>query len=190
VNFPNGRGILDGFVGFQYWRQEHKAFGVRQVSCSNAGATINLGDGPLCTPGAAPISNSVLAITNTATWYSIRAGLQAEYRVTRWLSMQGSVAFKPLSIFQNEDTHHLRLDTFKDPSFTMFGFGIGADADVGARVYFSKEFSFNVGYRVWWNRMLDGTWKNHPISGSSSSVPLTEFQSLRHGVTLGIAYTF
>lgn len=191
VNFPNGRGTLDGFVGFQYWREQHKAYGVRQVSCSSAGATIDLGGGQnLCAPGAAPVSNSILAITNTATWYSIRTGLQTEYRLTRWLSVQGAAVFKPLSIFENQDTHHLRSSELRDPSFTMLGIGFGADADVGAKVSFSKEFSLNAGYRVWWNRMIDGTWKNHLTDGSSSSFPLREFQSIRHGFTLGINYTF
>jgi hypothetical protein len=197
VNFSNERGRLDGFVGFQYWRQQHKAFGVRQVHCSNAGATIDLnptmpGLDPLCTPGAAPISNTVLALTNTSTWYSIRTGIQTEYRLTRWLSFQGAATLKPLSIFQNDDTHHIRVANgeFRDPSFTMFGIGFGADADVGAKVRIFKGFSFKVGYRVWWNRMIDGTWENHLADGRSFSFPLTEFQSLRHGVTVGINYTF
>lgn len=195
LNYPNGRGTLDGFVGFQYWREEHQAFGVRQVTCTNAGATVDLdpntlGVQRLCNPGAAPTSNSILAITNTATWYSIRTGLQTEYRLTRWLSVQGAAALKPLSIFENQDTHHLRSSELRDPSFTMLGIGIGADADLGAKVNFSKEFSLNVGYRVWWNRMLDGTWKNHLTDGSSESFPLREFQSIRHGVTLGLTYTF
>lgn len=193
VNFPNGRGTLDGFVGFQYWHEEHKAYGVRQVSCSNAGSTIDLGGGQtLCPVG--PVNASMLVITNTVTWYSFRAGLQTEYRLTRWLSVQGAAAFKPLSIFENEDTHHLRAPpigtTFQNPSFTMFGVGIGADADVGAKVSFSKQLSLNVGYRVWWNRMLDGIWKNHLTDGSSSSFPLREFQSIRHGVTAGLNFTF
>jgi hypothetical protein len=57
-------------------------------------------------------------------------------------------------------------------------------------VYFSKEVSLSLGYRVWWNRMIDGTWKNHLVDGSSSSFPLTEFQSLRHGFTAGLNFSF
>jgi hypothetical protein len=191
VNFPNGRGVLDGFVGFQYWREERKAYGVRQVICTTAGSTVDLGGGQrLCNPADPPISSSTLVITNTTTWYSIRAGLQTEYRVARWLSVQGSAVLKPLSIFENEDTHHLRQSDLQDPSFTMFGIGIGADADVGARVYFSRGLSLNVGYRLFWNRMIDGTWKNHPTTGGSDSFPLREFQSIRHGVTAGLNVTF
>ncbi len=194
LNYPNGRGMLEGFVGFQYWREEHKAFGVRQVSCSNAGATTDLdpsapGVQPLCIPGSAPLSNSILAITNVASWYSIKTGLQTEYRVTRWLSVQGTAVFKPLTVFENEDTHHLRGD-LRSPSFTMFGVGIGADAEAGARVYFSRNLSLNVGYRVFWNRMLDGTWKNHPVTGTSDSFPLREFHSIRHGVTAALTFAF
>jgi hypothetical protein len=191
LNYPNSRGTLDGFVGFQYWREQHKAYGVRQVSCSNAGATVNLNGGlPLCNPGATPTSNGVLAVTNISAWYSIRTGFQTEYRATRWLSLQAAAVLKPLSIFENQDTHNLRRDVFQDPSFTMYGVGFGADADVGARVYFTRQLSFNLGYRVFYNRMIDGTWKNHLTDGSSSTFPLHEFQSLRHGITAGLNFTF
>ncbi len=196
LNFPNSRGSLDALVGFQYWRQKHEASGVRQVSCSAAGATIDLDPtdpafNPLCVPSNPPTPNSQLAISNTNTWYSLRTGLQTEYRITRWLSVHGSAVFKPINLFINEDTHHLRTPSeFQDPSFTMRGFGFGADADIAARVYFSKALSGQVGYRVWWNRMIDGTWKNHLADGRSFSFPLTEMESLRHGLTASLSYSF
>jgi hypothetical protein len=195
LNFPNGRGTLDGLVGFQYWRQKHEAFGVRQVACSAAGSTIDLDASdpalnPLCLPGNASINSDVLAISNTTTWYSLRTGIQTEYRLLRWLSVHGSAVIKPINLFINEDTHHLRTADFQDPSFTMRGIGFGADADVGARVYFTRSLFGHVGYRVWWNRMIDGTWKNHLADGRSFSFPLTEMESLRHGFTAGLAYSF
>ncbi len=152
TSFPNGRGNLDGFVGFQYWRQEHKAYGVRQISCSAAGATIDLdpdvpGVDPLCTPGNAGISNGVLAISNSSAWYSLRVGAQTEYHLMRWLSVHGSIVLKPINLFTNEDTHHLRVvnGEFRDPSFTMRGIGFGADADIGATVYITKQLAAQVG---------------------------------------------
>ncbi len=196
ADFPNGRGKLDGSVGFQYWRQKHEAYGVRQQSCSAAGATTDVDStdpafNPLCIPGRAPISNDVLAISNTMTWYSLRTGLHTEYHVATWLSVLGSVVLKPVNIFTNEDTHHLRIGSeFQDPSMTMLGIGFGADADIGARVYVTKSLSAQVGYRVWWNRMIDGTWTSHLADGRSSSFPLTEMESLRHGLTAGINYSF
>lgn len=194
-DYAGGRGMLDAVVGFQYWHQEHQAYGVRQISCSNAGATVDLdsvkvGTQPLCNPGQAPISNSVLAITNKASWYSIRAGLQTEYAIMERVSLQGSLLLKPLTVFHSEDTHHLRSSDLLAPSFTMFGVGMGADAEAGARVMITNQVALNVGYRVWWNRMIDGTWKNHPVSGASSSVPLVEYQTIRHGLTAGITVRF
>jgi hypothetical protein len=196
LHFPNGRGTLDGLVGFQYWRQKHKAYGVRQIACSTAGSTIDLDASdpalnPLCLPGNASINSDVLAISNTTTWYSLRTGIQTEYRLLRWLSVHGSAVIKPINLFINEDTHHLRTPSeFQDPSFTMRGIGFGADADVGARVYFTKSLFGHVGYRVWWNRMIDGTWKSHLANGQTFSFPLVEMESLRHGLTAGLAYSF
>ncbi|NGZ02405.1 MAG: hypothetical protein CV090_05070 [Nitrospira sp. WS238] len=197
TNLPNGRGTVDGFVGFQYWRQKHEAYGVRQIHCSTAGTTVDLdpfspGVDPLCTPNAAPVSNAVLAISNTSTWYSLRTGVQGEYRLTRWLSVHGSAVLKPINLFTNEDTHHLRVVTgeLQDPSFTMMGVGFGADADIGAKLYVTKYLAVQAGYRVWWNRMIDGTWESHAANGRSSSFPLTEMQSLRHGLTAGLTLNF
>lgn len=197
LNFPNSRGSLDGLIGFQYWRQKHKAYGVRQISCSSAGANIDLDPidpafNPLCVPGSTDISNAVHVISNDSAWYSLRSGLQTEYRLMRWLSVYGSVVLKPVNIFTNEDTHELRVANgeFQDPSFTMFGIGFGADADVGGKVNFTKQLAAQVGYRVWWNRMIYGTWENHPANGQSLSFPLVEMQSLRHGLTAALTYSF
>jgi len=195
ANFSNGKGLLDGAVGFQYWRQTHEAYGVRQVSCSAAGATIPLDptdpNSVLCDPNAASVSNSEHVISNTMTWYSLRTSLHTEYHLVKWLSVQGSVVLKPVNIFTNKDTHHLRVGSdFQDPSMTMLGVGFGADADIGARVYVTKSLSAQVGYRVWWNRMIDGRWTNHLADGGSSVFPLTEMESLRHGLTAGINYSF
>lgn len=189
LNYPNGRGALDGVIGFQFWHEEHKAYGVQQVTCTAAGSTVDLGGGEtLCPVG--PLSSSTLAITNVTSWYSVRAGLDTEYRLTRWLSVHGSAMLKPLSIFDNQDTHHLRLDTFQSPSFTMLGIGVGADADAGVKFYITKSFAVDLGYRIWWNRMLDGTWKSHLTGGGAETFPLTQFQSLRHGATFGLTLTF
>ncbi len=196
VNFPGGKGMLEGAVGFQYWRQKHEAYGVRQQSCSAAGSTIDIDSidpafNPLCVSGATPVNNDVLAVSNTMTWYSLRTGLQTEYHLVKWLSLQGSVVLKPVNIFTNEDTHHLRVPSeFQDPSMTMLGVGFGADADIGARVYITKALSAQVGYRVWWNRMIYGTWTSHLADGRSATFPLMEMESLRHGLTAGINYSF
>ena len=132
-------------------------------------------------------------ITNRANWHSIRVGASTEYRFTRRLSVMGTAALIPLSIIENQDIHHLRTSgpsaLLQNPSISMLGFGIGANADVGARFMLTKNIGLNVGYRVWWNHAVDGTVTIRGTNGSSE-YPLTQFDSLRHGLTAGLNFTF
>jgi hypothetical protein len=192
TNFSNHRGLLDVFGGFKYWNTKYTAVGLGQVTCTTAGSTIDLGGGNvLCNPAgpSPPVGSGTEVITNTTNWYSLRVGGRTEYRLTRQFSLLGSVALLPLSIIDNKDIHHLRGDLQQNPSISMLGFGIGANADVGARFMFTKNVGLNVGYRVWWNHAIDGTMTVHGTSGSSE-FPLTQFDSLRHGLTAGLNFTF
>src|SRR6478735_1471235 len=74
----------------------------------------------------------------------------ATYRLTRRLSVLATLAFIPASLLDNKDVHHLRGDLSQDPSFSMVGYGVGADADVGARFMITTNFSANVGYRMYY----------------------------------------
>jgi hypothetical protein len=179
TEFANHRGYLDIFGGYQYWHTEYRAVGLASVVCDPMVFTCN---------GALPAAGQTV-ITNTTNWHSLRVGASTEYRLTRQLSAIGTAAFIPLSIIDNKDTHHLRGDLQQNPSISMLGFGIGANADVGARFMFTKNVGLNVGYRVWWNHAIDGTVTFHNTSGSSE-YPLTQFDSLRHGLTAGLNFTF
>jgi len=194
VEFPHSRGYLDVFGGYQYWYQRYTANGLKQVSCSTAGQTVDLDPGipgtqPLCNPNSS-VSSTIPVITNTTQWHSIRVGGTIEYRFTRRLSLQSTVALIPVSIVNNTDVHHLRPDLAQNPSLSMLGYGIGADADIGARFMIIKNFFASVGYRIWWNRMLDGNVTFHSANGSSDEFPLTEFQTFRQGLTFGLNYSF
>jgi hypothetical protein len=72
----------------------------------------------------------------------------------------------------------------------MSGYSIGTNADISARFAIARGFFVNVGYRVWWNKALDGDVTFNSLSGGSSTHPLVEFQSFRHGLTAGLSYTF
>ena len=183
--FSNHRGYLDLFGGFQYWHTEYQATGVTQVACNPSAI-------PSLRPCAAAgtISNQgQTVITNTTNWYSLRVGATTEYRITRRISLLGTAALIPLSIVENKDIHHLRSDLQQNPSISMLGWGIGADADVGLRVMLAKSLAFNVGYRVWWNHAVDGTATFHGTT-ATSEYPMTQFDSLRHGLTAGLNFTF
>lgn len=185
AEFPNHRGWLDVFGGFQYWYTKYQATGLTQVACDPS-ASPSL---PPCDPAGTSSFQGQTVITNTTNWYSFRVGASTEYRLTRRISLVGTAAFIPLSIVDNQDIHHQRPDLQQNPSISMTGWGVGADADVGLRLMLVKNLFLNVGYRVWWNYAVDGNVTFHGVSGSSE-FPLTQFQSFRQGLTAGLNITF
>lgn len=185
AEYPNHRGWLEVFGGYQFWHTRYEATGVTQVACDPSAIP---GLPPCAAAGASGFQGQTV-ITNTTNWHSVRVGASTEYRLTRRLSLMGTVAVIPLSIVDNKDIHHLRSDLQQNPSISMVGWGIGADADVGLRLMLVKNLFFNVGYRVWWNHAVDGNVTFHSPSGSFE-FPLTQFESLRHGLTAGINFTF
>jgi hypothetical protein len=186
AEYPNHRGWLDVFGGYQFWHTTYQATGLTQVACDpNAipGFTCALAPGQSSNQGQT-------VITNTTNWHSIRVGASTEYRLTRRLSVLGTLAFIPASLLDNKDVHHLRGDLSQDPSFSMVGYGVGADVDVGARFMITTNLAANLGYRMYYNRVLSGHLTTHPAVGSAESFPLTQFESLRHGFTASLSLTF
>ena len=188
---PNHRGTVGLFTGIQYWQQEHEASGVVQNVCNPVI--------PLCNPAntGQDLAPGQKAITNTATWISWRLGVEGDYRVTRRFSLEGKFAFKPITSLSNDDIHHLRQQPGptlpalqQDPSFNMTGTGIGADADVNASYLMTPRLSINLGYRFWWNRVSDGDVTVYPVGTAASTINLNEFQTYRHGMTVGLQYIF
>ena len=179
--FPNHRGWLDLFGGYQYWHTEHQAVGVGRVVCDPT-VVLNC-NAPLPLPGET-------VFTNKANWHSVRVGASTEYRLTTRLSVLGTLALIPISVLDNKDVHHLRGDLQQNPSFSMTGYGVGADVDVGARFMITNHLAANLGYRLYYNRMFSGDLTVHPAVGSSASFPLTQFESMRHGFTAGLSLIF
>lgn len=188
AEYPNHRGWLEMFGGYQFWRTTHQATGVTQVDCDNSAVPGSLGIA--CNPAGTVTNQGETVITNTSNWHSIRVGIATEYRLTRRLSVLGTLGLIPISVLDNKDVHHLRSDLQQNPSFSMVGYGVGADVDVGARFMITRNFSANLGYRLYYNRMLNGDLTVHPVAGSSESFPLTQFESLRHGLTAGLSFIF
>lgn len=183
--YPQDQGWLEVFGEFQYWKTTYQVTGVTQVTCNRSS---NPGFPP-CDPPGMRRFQGLTVITNTTTWHSIRLGASTEYRPTRRLALAGTAAFRPLSIVDNEDIHHLRTDLERNPSISMLGYGIGVDGDAGVSVMLSKAMSLDLSYRVWWNHSLDGTATFHGTNGSNE-YQLTQLESLRHGLTAGLHFTF
>jgi hypothetical protein len=186
AEYPNHRGWLEMFGGYQFWHTTHQATGVTQVACDPSAIPAL----PPCAAVGTVSNQGETVITNTSNWHSIRVGVSTEYRLTRRLSVLGTLGLIPISVLDNKDVHHLRGDLKQDPSFSMVGYGVGADADVGVRFMIINNLAVNLGYRVYYNRVLDGDLTVHPVAGSSESFPLTQFESLRQGLTAGLSFTF
>ena len=185
LNYLGRRGTLNLVVGYQYRREKHEATGVTQVICTSAGASSGL-----CSPFATPTNVGQTVITNTQTWSSLKLGVETEYRFTRRLSVGGKAAFIPYTSLNNKDIHHLRPDLQQNPSFEMTGTGIGANIEGDVAYMLVRNFFVTVGYRYWWTRVTDGTWKNFPVGAPSETFNLNEFQNIRQGVTFGLTYKF
>jgi outer membrane protease len=184
LEFRNHRGYVEIFGGYQYWHTKFTAQGIGEQVCNPTFLTCGVASEPAMRP----------VISNTTNWHSFRIGTSSEYRLTTRLSVLGTVAFSPVSLLDNNDIHHLRTSgpsaLAQDPSISMSGYSIGTNADISARFAIARGFFVNVGYRVWWNKALDGDVTFNSLSGVSSTHPLVEFQSLRHGLTAGLSYTF
>ncbi|MBH0195343.1 MAG: hypothetical protein HP494_07020 [Nitrospira sp.] len=96
----------------------------------------------------------------------------------------------PVSIIYNEDVHHERGELRQDPSFSMWVVGVGGSAEPTVKFMLTRNLAITAGYRVWWNRTYTGTWEVHSVASGSQSAPLTEFQTIRHGPTVGLTASF
>ena len=182
-------------VGYQYRREKHEATGITHVICTPNGSTVVIDPGPppqvLCNQGVPPSNVGQTVITNTQTWSSLKLGVETEYRLTRRLSVEGKASFIPYTSLNNKDIHHLRSNVLQqNPSFEMTGTGIGANVEGNVAYMLIRNLFVTVGYRYWWTRVTDGTWKNFPVGAPSETFNLNEFQNIRQGVTFGVTYYF
>lgn len=176
-----GRASLGAFLGYQHREEQLQAFGVAQVECTAPGT--------LCSAAGTVTAVNRLALTNTAIWDSLRLGVEGEARFHPRFALDGRMTFL-VSQLNNKDIHHLRTDLKQDPSITITGTGIGFNAETNASLLVYKRLFFDVGYRYWWQRVGSGDVVFRGTTGDSQPLPLTEFKSIRQGVTFGLRYTF
>lgn len=179
VEFPSGRGHFDVLAGFQYWRTTYEATGFSRIVCDSSVISCN------------PSTSSFPAVKNTTHWITpLHVGGQLEYRVTQRVSANLRLTFSPVSVVFNEDIHYQRSDLQQDPSFSMWGLGLGASVEPSIGIRLTPHLSLTGGYRVMWNRTYYGRWESHPIGSDPVTAPLNELQTLRHGVIVGLTGSF
>jgi len=181
VRFPESKGSLGLFLGYQYWRENHTATGVTQVECTSS---------IFCSPVGTVSNSGRVVISNTASWNSFRMGLEGDYRFWSRFEAGGKVAFIPYTSLNNRDIHYLRTDLAQNPSFQMTGTGIGVNAEGTVSYMILTGLFFDLGYRFWWLNITDGQMQSFGRTGSVSTFPLVEFVSMRQGMTLGLRYAF
>ncbi|OQW37425.1 MAG: hypothetical protein A4E19_13550 [Nitrospira sp. SG-bin1] len=179
VEFPHERGHLDLLGGFQYWRTTYEAAGIDRIVCDSSVITCG------------PTSPTLPAIKNTTHWITpLHIGGRFEYRILPRVSANLKILLSPASVVYNEDIHFQRSDLQQDPSFSMWGVGVGASAEPSISVRLTRHLTLTGGYRIMWNRTYYGKWENHPVGSGSDTAPLTEFQTLRHGATFALTASF
>lgn len=179
LEFPNGRGHFDVLAGLQYWRTTYEAIGFDRIVCDSSVIS------------CAPPSSNLPAIKNTTHWITpLHVGGQLEYRVMQRVSANLKMTFSPLSLVFNEDIHFLRGDLQQDPSFSMWGLGFSATVEPSLKIMLTRHLALMGGYRVMWNRTYYGQWEVHGLGTGSQTAPLTEFQTIRHGVIVGLTGSF
>ena len=180
IDFQNGRGHMDVLGGFQYWKTKYEAVGFNRIVCD-----------PTVVTDCNPPSSNAPSISNTTHWITpVNVGIDTEYRLTRRVSVDLKVSLSPVSVVYNQDQHKLRSDLQQPTSFSMWGVGVSADADASLKIMLTRNLALTGGYRIWWNRTYAGMWETHPVSASSETAPLNEFQTFRHGATVGLTASF
>lgn len=178
AEFSNGRGHLDVLGGFQYWRTTYEATGVNLLVCDSSVFS--------CIPPSATLP----AIKNTTHWIALQIGGQLEYRLVQRVSAHLRMLVSPVSGVYNEDIHFQRGDLEQDPSFSMWGIGVGGTVEPSIRIMLTRHLALMGGYRVMWNRTYYGRWESHPVGSESLTAPLNELQTIRHGVIVGLTGSF
>ncbi len=173
---------LGVFGGYQHWQERVSAQGVNQLTCTSVGN--------LCSASGNQSFSGQDAITNTVQWDSFRIGIDSAWHLFQRLDVTTRLAFVPYTIMENQDTHHLRTDLRRDPSFTMTGTGHGYQADVGIQFLLVSNVYLHAGIRYWRLEVTNGSWRNHPNGTTATTANLNELSSQRYGGTFGLRYRF
>jgi hypothetical protein len=166
---PRLPGYLDLFAGYQYWTEEHEAFGAT---------------------GTVAIPPGTRVITHEYTWHSLRIGGRAQVPLARLLALRGSLVLLPYNHTRLEDVHHLRGDLRQDPSFSSVangGFGVQTELGLTAAVW--RGLGVHAGYRFWWIDSGEGDKFTHTPVGTFRDT-LNAIVARRSGVFLQLDYRF
>jgi hypothetical protein len=164
-------GYLDLLVGYQYWHEQYEAFGATGFGFS----------------GPAVADHPIKVLTHTYSWQSIRLGFRQFTPVSKGFGFKGSYMFLPYTWAQMTDTHWLRTDLMKNPSFASRAQGgFGFQGELALTYSFLKYFLVEVGYRYWTVDPDGGKKFTYPITGGRLTDNLRDIKITRSGPFLGL----
>ncbi len=168
---------LGGFVGYNYWNERLNTFGCTQVA-GNADICGNI------PPAFGPIPTSVNSLDNSATWNSLRLGLNGEVALAPGWKLSADAAY--LRGWLNAtDFHNLRPDIRGLPEDAK---GNGVQVDVLLNYQVTDAFRVGVGGRYW---HIGGDGTSHfdqvPAQGPAEPIKITQD---RFGLLAQASYTF
>ena len=144
----------------------------------------------------APVGTSGFAgsnvIFNDVDWEAVFIGIDGSHRFGDRVAVSGRLAWSPRAELNNSDIHFLRSDLEQDPSFRMNGTGQAYAADINADVAITAALSAHLGFRYWKMDVENepAGWTTFPRGGAPISAELTNFETERKGVTLGLSYVW
>ena len=183
-NFEIASMPLQLYAGMQYWREEYRAQGVRQIECTDS-----TGPPTFCNVVGFDGYNDRVVISNKVNWTTWYIGAQSQLDFSQSMSVHLKLNYSPFTYLSNEDTHHLRSDLRQDPSFSMTGFGQAVDLELDWRYRFQEWAEVSLGYRYWDRKVTSGDWYAYSNSGTSKA-PLNYMRTTRKGLTLGVNIEF
>jgi hypothetical protein len=165
-----GAGYVDVLLGFQYWRERYVAFGG--------------------TGFPAVVGTGVKAIENEYQWWSFRLGARTQVPLYRGLSLTLRGYVVPWSSLVIEDTHFLRDDLRRHPSFRdEASGGIGGQVDAALRHAINDRLSVDLGFQYW---LLNSAEGDQPVFTTAGTVRQTakDARTERSGPLVGLRWRF
>jgi hypothetical protein len=169
---------LGAFAGYNYFRQNVNAYGCTQTASNPV----------ICVPA---IDSSVLGISQTNNWGSVRLGLTGDARVGHFqIGGDAAVLYSHLS---GADTHWLRIGT--DPGDFIgpipedgSGWGYQLEANVDYRV--RTNLTIGVGARYWHMQTSGAAHFENDIVGGGGGPQKETWQTTMYGLTAHSALSF
>ncbi len=164
---------LGFFAGYLYYAEHLNAYGCAQTASNPF----------ICVPS---IPNSVLTLTDNATWNAARFGVVSQWNLGYGFSVTAEAAWLPIGLLTASDFHWLRPDLIKPipengAAFDQF------QLEALLAYHFTPNFSVGAGARYW---RIGTTSAEADFSGSPIGAQSINFRTEQWGGFVQASYKF